>query len=152
MGARVRKRERAGARCSAFALVVLLGCAAPTPAAGQADSIPVAARELPRGVALVEADIAGAGAARTGWVTRRLIREGEPLREPAVSPPLLVTSGEVVQVVWSEGPLELRVKGRAMNSAAAGARVSVRVDMTRRFEGVAVGDGLVRLDSPSRSR
>jgi flagellar basal body P-ring formation protein FlgA len=140
-------------RLSVLALLVAIAFA--SPAAAQTASIPVAARDLPRGVALAAADIASAdpaAASRVGWVTRRVIREGEPLREPAVSPPLLVSAGDEVQVVWSDGALELRVKGRATNSATAGGRVSVRVDTTRRFEGVAVGAGLVRIDSSARSR
>ena len=147
------RRESAKAGLSVLALVLAIASA--SPAAGQAGSIPVAARDLPRGVALTSADISATDSLavpRVGWVTRRTIREGEPLREPAVSPPLLVTAGDEVQVVWSDGSMELRLKGRAMNSATAGGRVNVRVDTTRRFEGVAVDAGLVRLDSSVRSR
>jgi flagella basal body P-ring formation protein FlgA len=58
----------------------------------------------------------------------------------------------VVQVIWTDGKIELRITGRAMNAATAGGRVTVRVDTERRFEGVAISPGLVRMDSPSRSR
>ena len=91
-------------------------------------------------------------AAAAGWVTKRVIAEGEPLREPAVAPPAMIKSGDVVQVIWTDGKIELRITGRAMNAATAGGRVTVRVDTERRFEGVAIGAGLVRMDSLSRSR
>jgi flagella basal body P-ring formation protein FlgA len=87
-----------------------------------------------------------------GWVTKRVIAEGEPLREPAVAPPALIKSGDVVQLVWTDGAIQLRLTGRAMNAATAGGRVTVRVDTERRFEGVATAPGQVRMDSPSRSR
>ena len=127
--------------------------------------VPVAARALPRGAVLEEKDIAyqpatsptGAAAgtrpqAEAGWVTKRVIAAGEPLREPAVAPPALIKSGDVVQVVWTDGKMEVRITGRAMNAATAGGRVTVRVDTERRFEGIAIGAGLVRMDSLSRSR
>jgi flagella basal body P-ring formation protein FlgA len=146
-----------------LALALLLAAAASGRAAGQQGTgerkVPVAARDIPRGVALVSADIAYRAAtateqtsATTGWVTRRIITAGEVLRAPAVSPPLLVNAGDEVEAVWRDGSLELRIHGRAMNAAAEGGRVSVRVDMARRFEGVAVAAGLVKLDSPSRSK
>ena len=152
-------------KCAA-GLVALVVLAIPGTVAGQeAGKVAVAARALPRGAVLKEADIVyradstaaksrpvvGAGVA-AGWVTRRVISEGEALREPAVGPPPVIEAGDTVQAIWSDGSIELRVAGRAMNTAAAGGRVTVRVDLERRFEGVAIGAGLVRLDSPSRSR
>ena len=145
---------------------LLLLVALPGGLSAQEESrVPVAARALPRGAVLEQKDIAyrpaaslpgtAAGtraAAAAGWVTKRVIAEGEPLREPAVAPPALIRSGDVVQVVWTDGALELRLTGRAMNAATAGGRVTVRVDTERRFEGVATAPGQVRMDSPSRSR
>ena len=148
-----------------YAALVLLGL--PGRLAGQEEGrVPVAARALPRGAVLEEKDIAyrpagslpGAGgsgtrsAAAAGWVTKRVIAEGEPLREPAVAPPALIRSGDVVQLIWTDGTIQVRLTGRAMNAATAGGRVTVRVDTERRFEGVAMAPGQVRLDSPSRSR
>lgn len=149
-------------KCAAF-FVTLVVLAIPGRLSGQeAGKVAVAARALPRGAVLKPADIAyradstaaksRGGQVAAGWVTRRVISEGEPLREPAVGPPPLIEAGDTVQAVWSDGSIELRVAGRAMNAAVAGGRVTVRVDLTRRFEGVAIGAGLVRLDSPSRSR
>lgn len=146
------------------AVAAALLALAHAPAAAQSDSVAVAARDLPRGAVLEGRDIAyrapapgptpgpAAPAVAAGWVTRRTIAAGEALRAPAVSPPMLVSTGQEVALVWSDGAMELRLKGRAMNSAVAGGRVAVRVDMKRRFEGVAIAAGLVRMDSPSRSR
>ncbi|HET7322042.1 MAG TPA: flagellar basal body P-ring formation chaperone FlgA [Longimicrobiaceae bacterium] len=120
--------------------------------------VPVAARALERGQTLTAEDVrfpdgsaADAGTAPIGWVTRRVMKEGEPLTEPSIAPPDLVKQGSAVQLLWSAGALEIRLVGRALNSAAVGERVTVRVDVHRRFEGVAVGRGLVKMDLSQRN-
>ncbi|HET8655417.1 MAG TPA: flagellar basal body P-ring formation chaperone FlgA [Longimicrobiaceae bacterium] len=140
------------------ALVVLAVSLLAARAAAQAAKAPVAARDLDRGIVLTAKDVtfpAGttpdSAAAPIGWTTRRVIAAGEPLMAPSVAPPDVIRQGSAVQLVWRTGGLELRLIGRAMNSAAAGERVLVRVDMHRRFSGVAVGPGIVRMDSPHRS-
>ncbi len=124
---------------------------APVSLEAQAQAAPfVAARDLERGETLALEDLVlgekSAAEAPVGWVTRRVVREGEPLRPPAIAPARVVHAGDQVQVVWSDGALELRMTGRAMNSAATGDPVRVRVDTRRRFEGTATGDGTVLLD------
>lgn len=147
----------------AAALLVLLAGAARAEAqsAPRESGAPVAARDLERGIVLTAADIAyapadggagGAAAAPIGWVTRRVVSQGEALREPTISRPDVVRSGESVQLVWSDGAVELRVRGTALGAAAQGERISVRVDGRRRFEGIVVGPGLVRMESRGNSR
>lgn len=80
-----------------------------------------------------------------GWVARRPIVAGELLRAPAVAAPSLVSAGATVTVLYQEGPVRLTLKGIATNSASLGAPVSVRVDGTRRLDGVAVANNTVRL-------
>lgn len=145
------------ARVVGFALLLLVAASSAT--AQQASegegTVPVAARDLPRGTVLQREDIAlapaaaggGAVADPEGWLTRRVIAEGEVLREPAITRPNLVASGEVVQLVWRQGSIELRLIGRAMGSAARGERVHVRVDSKRRFAGVVEGPALVRIEA-----
>lgn len=147
------------ARAAGFALLLLvapsLATAQQTAVPKAEGTVPVAARDLPRGAVLQREDIAlapaaaggGAVADPEGWVTRRVIAEGETLREPAITRPNLVASGEVVQLVWRQGSVELRLIGRAMGSAARGERVHVRVDSKRRFAGVVEGPALVRIEA-----
>lgn len=132
-----------------------------TPAAGQEPgpaAVAIAARDLPRATVLERDDVRFQGGAaegeslRLGWVTRRVIRAGEVLEPPAIAPAAVVHAGEQVQAVWQEGPLQLRLLGRAMNSAAAGEQVRVRIDMQRTFQGSALPSGTVRLDSPQPVR
>jgi flagella basal body P-ring formation protein FlgA len=136
----------------AVLLAVLLG-AAPAPVA--AETLLVARHDLARGVALAAADIdtvvtgaparadaAGARAA-AGWITRRIVRAGEPLRAPAVVPPPLIATGARVTLVWETGGLRLTRDGTALGAARRGERVTVRVDATRRFTGVATSPGVV---------
>lgn len=91
-------------------------------------------------------------AERVGWVTKRVIAAGEPLRAPAVSPPELVKSGQTVDVVWKQGGIELRARGQASRSGAMGERVSVRIQPNRRLEGVVVGPGMISLNPSDRGR
>ncbi|MBU6366812.1 MAG: flagella basal body P-ring formation protein FlgA, partial [Gemmatimonadetes bacterium] len=80
-----------------------------------------------------------------GWVTQRAIAAGEPLRAPGVIPPPAVRAGTRVTVEYRDGPVQLRLTGVATNSAPVGAPVGVRLDPTRRLDGVAVAPNLVRL-------
>lgn len=144
---------------AAALLAALLAVPARAQGAPEVARGPVAAREIARGAVLTSEDLSyPAGVERdgtsatVGWMARRRIAAGEPLRSPAVTPPDLVRLGQPVQVVWRDGAVELRLTGRAMASGAAGQRVSVRIDTQRRFEGVVVGPALVRLDPPDRSR
>jgi len=123
-------------------------------------SLPVAARDLARGDTIREADIAivdttivwrwsGAPAdtarAIAGWVTRRAITAGEALRAPAVMAPPMVTSGQSVKVIYQDGPVRLVLTSIATNTAPLGAPVGVRIDRTRRLDGIAVAPNTVRL-------
>jgi flagella basal body P-ring formation protein FlgA len=118
----------------------------------------VAARRLERGAVLAEDDIErrrvvhwgapprDAPAVTLGWVARRVIPAGEPLRPPAVAPPLLVDAGELVQVIVRRGTVEVTLRARAAGPAAAGQRVAVRTEAGRRLEGIAIAPGTVRID------
>lgn len=140
------------------AILLTLWSGAHVDAHAQVDAVAVAARDIPRGATLEAEDIAvmdGAAAdsrGPVGWTTRRLVKEGEPLKTPAIAPAEVIKSGDEVQLVWSDGAVELRISGRAMNSASVGGTVNVRVDTKRRFEGVALATGEVRLDSPESGR
>ena len=123
-------------------------------------TVSVAARALVRGDTLQASDIATMDTtivwrwnsvapdttrALPGWVTRRNIALGEVLRAPAVMPPPAITSGTRVTVIWQDGPLRVVVTGIATNTAAIGAPVGVRIDPTRRLDGIAAGPNTVRL-------
>lgn len=83
--------------------------------------------------------------AQPGWVTHRPIGMGEVLRAPAVSAPAAITGGQPVTAIWQDGSLRLVLTGVATNTAALGSTVGVRIDRSRRLDGVAVGPNLVRL-------
>ena len=159
--------RNARVRCTAigFALALALlpsGAHVAVAQAAAPDMVPVAARDLARGVVLTAADVElkpgnGAVSARSageqagaGWVTRRVVRAGEPLREPAVTKPAVIESGQTVDAIWDEAGIVLRVRGTAVGAAAIGERVIVKVDARRRLEGVASGPGLVRISRGTR--
>jgi flagella basal body P-ring formation protein FlgA len=70
---------------------------------------------------------------------------GEVLRAPAVAPPPLIESGATVKAIWQDGPLMLVISGVATNAATTGAPVGVRINRTRRLDGVAIAPNTVRL-------
>lgn len=123
-------------------------------------AMPVATRDLARGDTLRAGDLVvidtlmvwrwngvapDTTRAVAGWVTRRAIAAGELLRAPAVMPPPAVTSGATVSVIYQDGPLRLVLTGIATNTAPLGAPVGVRIDRTRRLDGIAVAPNTVRL-------
>jgi flagella basal body P-ring formation protein FlgA len=126
------------------------------------DSAPVAAHALPRGHTITAADVAwiaadslarlgpartdARGASVVGATTRRVVAAGEPLRAPAVVPAVAITAGDRVAVVYRDAGIELRLQGTAVNAAAVGGRVTVRLDNRRRLTGTASAPGVVQID------
>ncbi len=123
-------------------------------------TLPVTTRALQRGDTLRAADIAlldtiitwhwnGVSPDTTrplpGWTARRAMNAGEVLRAPAVGPPSVIASGAIVAAIWQDGPVRVVLTGIATNNAALGAPVGVRIDRTRRLDGVAVAPNTVRL-------
>ncbi|MBI2406703.1 MAG: flagellar basal body P-ring formation protein FlgA [Gemmatimonadetes bacterium] len=95
---------------------------------------PRAARDLARDQALLRSDIAGDSAAAdslTGWVARRRLRAGEPLRYPAIGRPALVVAGADVTVVSSVDGVSITRSGTALSGGARGERIRVRLEGTR---------------------
>src|SRR5690606_18092663 len=101
-------RQRPAAVTMLGPSLALVAALAAPPAPAVADTVLVARRELARGTVLAAGDVdtvvtAAASPARrdaerpaAGWIVRRLVRAGEPLRAPAVVPPPLVASGSPV--------------------------------------------------------
>jgi flagella basal body P-ring formation protein FlgA len=144
----------------------MLGAQAPAVAAPAAKplgierTVPVATRALPRGASLTTADyqllaavvrpaLRNAAAAESGWVTRRAVAAGEPLVEPAVGPPALVTSGQPVNFVADHAGIRLSIRGTAATSGALGDRVWVRVEAGRRLRGIVTAPATVSADTTS---
>lgn len=134
--------------------------------AGVKQRVAVAAHELAAGVRLAADDVAwqertvwgppqdgrpGPGAVESGWLVRRALSAGEPLAWPAVAPPLAVEAGSPVTLVWSQGGVRVTRPGIAVNGAAKGGWVQVRVDgRADRFVGQATGAGEVSLPGGMR--
>jgi flagella basal body P-ring formation protein FlgA len=134
--------------------------------AGVKQRVSVAAHDLVSGTRVTADDIAwqertvwgppqdgrpGPGEVETGWLVRRALGAGEPLAWPAVAPPLAVEAGTPVTLVWSQGGVRVSRPGIAVNGAAKGGWVQVRVDgRADRFVGQAIGAGEVRLPGGMR--
>lgn len=125
--------------------------------AGLADTIPVAARALARGETLDDGAIRGEAAVRwgppapgvwpaAGWEVKRALLPGDRLAPPAVMPPPVVRAGDDVRVTWRRGGVRIELAGTALNAAALGEPVTVRLaGQTGQRGGIAAGPGEVRL-------
>ncbi len=81
-----------------------------------------------------------------GRESRRMIREGESIRESDTeSPPVVIAGDSVTAEVVRDG-VRLVVPGFALQNASLGARVSIRLARGRRFAGTATGRNTVRID------
>jgi flagella basal body P-ring formation protein FlgA len=108
---------------------------------------PAAAHDLARGVELTAADISGnsESVSRIGWITRRMIREGEVLKEPAVAPPQLVRAGTEVTVRAESGGVIVTRTGTALSSGSLGDRIRVRLDSQHTITGTVASPATVKI-------
>ena len=126
-----------------------------SPSTSRAGRTPVAAHDIARGTVLAAADIAWSDSVQAragardsvvaGWVARRTFRTGEVLEAPGVSPPDLVSSGDVVNVIYTAPGIALTLRGTAVGSGAKGDEVYVRLDNRRRLRGVVAAANTVRV-------
>jgi flagella basal body P-ring formation protein FlgA len=113
----------------------LAGAPAPVvrPAAS-APHVPQAARDLARDEALARTDIVGDSVAAdslVGWVARRRISAGEPLRPPAIGRRPVVAAGSEVAVIASVEGGRVARSGTALTAGAIGQRIRVRLEGAR---------------------
>jgi flagellar basal body P-ring formation protein FlgA len=125
----------------------------------QPDGVAVAARAIPRGTVLTEDDItyvvgpaspqpvaAAANQVQPGWVARRLVKPGEPLRAPAVAPPIVLTANQTVDVLYADHDIQITIRGVVTKDAALGERVTVRTSDGHHLDGVVTGPRSVRIE------
>jgi flagella basal body P-ring formation protein FlgA len=103
----------------------------PPAQAGSATAVPWAVRTLARGVVIAADDLVGAmpsDAAPVGWVTRRVIREGEPLRTPAIGRAPVVRSGAAVTARLPSVRVQITRDAKVLTDGGPGDTVFVRLD------------------------
>ncbi len=126
--------------------------------AGVAAEVPVASRALARGAVLAPSDIRtdtlvlwGAppspAGVTAGWVTRRAIPAGQPLRPPAVAPVPLVRAGSQAEVEWHVSSVRITRRGTAATDAALGERVWVRLAVGSRVRGTVTAGARIAADT-----
>lgn len=101
--------------------------------------VPVAARDLPRGTTMTEADITWSTMDEAdvvglvamdeteivGQVTRLGLRAGQPVRKHAIAKAVAVERGQQVTLLWSVASINLTAKGQAMDKGAVGELIRV---------------------------
>lgn len=126
------------------------GSAAPLPG----DSAVVAARMLARGTVLTLDDLVGidgrsAESLPLGWVTRRIVRAGEPLRPPAIGRAPVLRAGSRVRAVATRGLVRITREGTAIGDGARGDTVLVRFPKQAAVPAIVVDSLTVSLVPPS---
>lgn len=81
-----------------------------------------------------------------GRAARRVIREGETIRDADTEAPPVVMAGDSVSAEVVRDGIRLVIPGFALQNASLGARVAIRLARGRRFAGVATGRNTVRID------
>ena len=128
------------------------------------ESTEVATHELAPGLALTGGDLRRELRARwgpslpgaspvpaPGWVTRRAIAAGDVVAWPAATPPVAVRDGESVEVRWERGGVRVSTRATALQAAAEGARVRVRLaDGTVSRDAVVMSAGVVAIQAGGR--
>jgi flagella basal body P-ring formation protein FlgA len=100
----------------------------------------VAARALRPGMLLTEEDLRDEPHLRwgpppatdqpepgAGWVVRRIIAPGDALDRSRVAPPPAVEAGHPVRIFWQQGSVSVALDGTALNDAAIGGTIRVRL-------------------------
>ena len=112
---------------------------------------PVAARDLARGTVIVAADLRATSPADAerlaGWEVRRLLREGEPVKAPAVAPRALVQPNSSATLEATVAGVRVTRTVTVLGRGLLGDRVSIRLDPSRTVAAVVTGAGTVRLAS-----
>lgn len=149
-----RGRARAASLIATCALLV-----APDAAAQSVriiDSLPpemiVAARTMPRGHVLSPGDLAvgpvAPSAFPVGWVTKRVVREGEPLRPPAIGRAPVVQAGATVNAVSGTRLVRVVRRAVAVGEGAHGDTILVRVARQAAMPAVVVDSSTVTFLPP----
>lgn len=113
----------------------------------QRDSLPRAARLMPRGTVITAGDIMllGDSLPRTlpvGWITRRVVQSGEALRPPAIGRAPVILSGTRVTITAGSARVAISRSGTALADGAPGDTIPVRVDRANTIS-VIVRDSLI---------
>ncbi|HRJ69473.1 MAG TPA: flagellar basal body P-ring formation chaperone FlgA [Beijerinckiaceae bacterium] len=121
-------------------------------------SLPVPTRDIPRGETIQASDLrleqrrrrdipAGAltePARLTGFVARKALRVGQPLRDGDVVRPDMVERNQLVTVLYESAGMTLSLRGKALAAGAEGAIVAVQnLQSKRTIETIVIGPGRV---------
>lgn len=100
------------------------------------DRVPGDLAELPTGILTDPAQALGQS-------YRISLPANRPLRADMLSPPLVVRQGQSVKVVSEGAGFKVANEGRALNNAAAGQVVQVRLASGKNIRGIAKSDGTI---------
>jgi flagella basal body P-ring formation protein FlgA len=80
-----------------------------------------------------------------GKVLKISISAGQLLKQDMFRPPYVVTQGQTIQLISQRAGFTLRAEGKAMNNAATGQAVQVKVPSGKVISGLAKSSGIVEV-------
>ncbi len=76
-----------------------------------------------------------------GMTPRRMAKSGKPLRSNELAPPELVGRGDMITILYEDGPLALSAKGKALQPGGKGDLIRiVNIASNRSIQGIISGD------------
>ncbi len=101
--------------------------------------VDVRERDLPKNSLVQIADIQGMAAAKS-------LTAGRPVRGSDISLPRLVSRGEMITIIYKDGPISLSAKGKSLQNGARGETIRIlNVASNKHLQGTVSGDGQVTL-------
>lgn len=102
--------------------------------------IEVKERSLQHDMILKESDIAG-------LTPRRMILAGKPILNAELERPTMVERGDMITIIYAEGPLRLTAKGKALQTGARGDTVRVaNLSSNRTLDAIVTASQLVMVE------
>jgi flagella basal body P-ring formation protein FlgA len=94
------------------------------------DYIDIAETHLANGAILDEKDI-------VNMTPRRLVQAGKPIISNELEPPKMVERGDLVTLVFANGPMTLTVKGKSLQAGSLGDTIRVsNVESNKNLQGI----------------
>lgn len=84
-------------------------------------------------------------AAAIGKNLRNSLGPGQPLRTDQLLAPLVIRQGQTVRVISSGSGFSVSAEGKAVNNAAVGQQVQIRMESGQTISGIARADGAVEV-------
>ena len=83
-----------------------------------------------------------------GYQVRRMLSQGKPIIESSITPPIVVSKGERVTIIYKDNAMTLTAPGKSLDEGYKGKEVRiVNLVSNKTVLGVAIEDGIVEIQN-----